>query len=232
MWGHRNLQKGVGICWILLSTILRAMTMNLELLFVFAFRAKVLMRRRSALVVVLVMSVVFALLNIHVFFVYEMVPSDDSTTSTQCVVKAKHVFMDGHITPWIDMALFALLPSLVICIGNLIIVYRLCQSRKIGALQSGNTEVQKSIYRIIPMLLLVTTVFVVCTIPLGVFYVGKSYFFSLIAWFQDSDILLSTHEGISEERTALLTQFCPTSSCWTKNWLQLPNNLTNFRSEN
>ena len=130
------------------------------------------MTRRTAWIVVTTLSGFFAVLNIHVFFMYDLQTASNSTEQV-CVVMEKFGFWDSYVIAWAGMTLYTLLPSAIIIAGNITIVYKLHKSRKMKAFQEGTTEVKKSISKIIPMLLVVSTVFVASTLPLGIFYIGE-----------------------------------------------------------
>ena len=79
-----------------------------------------------------------------------------------------------NIIPWIDLVLYSMLPSLIIVVCNITIVIALVRIkwRNSSSIQ-GETTLQKSFNRIIPMLLLVSSVFVLCTLPLCIYLIGE-----------------------------------------------------------
>ena len=138
------------------------------------FRAKELMTRRTALVVVLTLAVLLFLVNIHVFITYQLDIIKDTHQVLCRVSSAKFQYFALNIFPWIDLTLYGLLPSAIIVICNVLIVYNLSKSKKesIGKL-AGKTVLQKSYNKIVPMLLLVSTVFVISTLPISVYLLRK-----------------------------------------------------------
>ncbi len=68
--------------------------------------------------------------------------------------------------------LYSVLPSALIILCNVVIVHKLFR-RSTSSMLADNSAAQKSMHRIIPMLLVVSSVFVVCTLPLGLYHIGE-----------------------------------------------------------
>ena len=143
--------------------------------FIVIFRAKQLMTRRSAWITVTALCAGFGLLNIHVFIMYGIETNPNSTV-TRCTIMNSNIYWGEVIIPWIDLVLYTVMPSVIIIACNVGIVSTLVRSRvrKHGGVQ-GDTTVQKSISKIIPMLLVVSTVFVLSTLPIAIFYAVGEY---------------------------------------------------------
>ena len=138
------------------------------------FRAKQLMTRRTAVMVIAASSVSFLILNTHVFVTYQINTSPHNHATSCMVSKAEYIHLAFNIIPWIDLVLYSMLPSLIIVVCNISIVIALVRIKwKNSSSIQGETTLQKSFNRIIPMLLLVSSVFVLCTLPLCIYLIGE-----------------------------------------------------------
>ena len=137
-------------------------------------RAKELMTRRTAVAVVITLALLLFLLSSHVFMTYRLETLPNSTSPVCIVSKPQYRYFAINIHSWMDLTLYTMLPSLIIVICNSIIVYSLAKSRmkSVGSTKGG-TELQKSFHKIVPMLLLVSTVFVLCTTPVSLYLICK-----------------------------------------------------------
>ncbi len=128
------------------------------------------MTTKAAVIVVISVCIVFGIVNTHVFIMFTL--HTDGFTSV-CIPRDHYFNLESVIVPWLDITLYTLLPSSLVIIINIVILYKIKKSTSMGLAQEGTTQAQKSLYRIVPMLLLVSTVFVVCTLPAGIFFIGK-----------------------------------------------------------
>ena len=132
------------------------------------------MTRRTAVIVMGASSVSLFILNTHVFVTYELNTFPHSNVVSCMVFKSAYKNLSLNIIPWIDLVLYSMLPSLIIVVCNTIIVITLVRIKlKNSSSIQGETTLQKSFNRIIPMLLLVSTVFVFCTLPLCIYHIGE-----------------------------------------------------------
>ena len=130
----------------------------------FPFRAKQFMTKKSAVIIEGFLCVLFATFNIHVFFIV------GTMETAQNISICTHLNNSWSLlVPWFDLFLYAVSPSVLIISFNIIILVKLCRRKNIGT----NTTVQRSIYKIVPMTMLVSTVFVISTMPICLFYIGK-----------------------------------------------------------
>ena len=132
------------------------------------------MTRRTAVAVVITLALLLFLLSSHVFITYRLETLPNSTTAVCVVSKPQYRYFAVNIHPWMDLALYTMLPSLIIVISNSVIVHSLAKSRmeSVGSTEGVNA-LQNSFYKIVPMLLLVSTVFVLCTTPVSLFLICK-----------------------------------------------------------
>ena len=135
------------------------------------------MTRRTAYTVMIIASLTLAVINLHVFVMHHLGTLPGKLVACK-VDETKYQFWGLNVIPWIDLVLYAILPSFIILICNAVIVCALMRSKK-KALGKGDTSVQKSFNKIIPMLLLVSTVFVVCSLPVGGYIICKLIICSL-----------------------------------------------------
>ena len=134
------------------------------------------MTRRTAVIVMAASSVSLFVLNTHVFVTYQLDSSPHSRATLCMVSKAEYMHLAFNIIPWIDLVLYSMLPSLLIVVCNITIVITLVRIKwKNSNSIQGETTLQKSFIRIIPMLLLVSTVFVLCTLPLCIYLIGEQF---------------------------------------------------------
>ena len=116
--------------------------------------------------------------NIHVFFMYNLQTLPNGTDTFCMVVNPEYQFATWILIPWIDMTVFAIVPSLLIVLGNISIIYKLVKAgvRRTDMVQ-GNTN-KNAHYKIIPMLLLVSTFFVATSLPICIYFIGKMFHIS------------------------------------------------------
>ena len=138
------------------------------------FRAKQLMTRRTAVIVMSASSFFLLVLNTHVFVTYQLDTYPHSSAISCMVSKSAYKNLAVNIIPWVDLVLYSMLPSLIIVVCNITIVITLVRIKwKNSSSVQGQTTLEKSFNRIVPMLLLVSTVFVLCTLPLCIFLIGE-----------------------------------------------------------
>ena len=136
------------------------------------FRARALMTRRTAWITVIIISSLSACINVPTFFMNELRTPENSTVTICTIVQHKYQTYI-YLGPYIYMVLYSLMPSMIIATCNVIIIYSLIKRRNMATTNThGDTTLQKAIYKIIPMVLLVSIVFIMCTMPLSVYYIG------------------------------------------------------------
>ena len=143
------------------------------------YRSKILLRRKTAWIIVFTLGLILGIGNIHVFFMYELYSPSNSTDTYCAVVSSEYHFAASILIPWIDITVFTIIPSTLIISGNTVIIYNLVKAglRRTDMTQT-NSSAKQSYYKILPMLLLVSTFFVTTTIPICVYFVGKPFILS------------------------------------------------------
>ncbi len=134
------------------------------------------MTRKTACIVAASIVACIGVLHLHAFHIYGIVVIDVSSNTTNVTTRECGYVNPGPypVVSWMDMVVYALVPSVIIICSNTGIIVTLRRSGNLGSSQAaGNTEAQKSIHKIIPMLLMVSTTFVVSTIPLTIYYIGE-----------------------------------------------------------
>ena len=121
------------------------------------------MTKRTAGIIVTFSSLILAAISITISTAYPVVTLADRGDICK-MDESKYKYWVANLISWIDLILYALLPCLVIVISNSIIVQVLVKN-KMKELGQGETLAHKSLNKIIPMLLLVSTFFVICTLP-------------------------------------------------------------------
>ena len=110
-----------------------------------SFRAKDLMTRRTAYTAMIISSLTLAVVNVHVFVMHHLGTLHGKSVACK-VNETKYQFWELNVIPWIDLILYAILPSIIIVICNAAIVHALMRNKK-QALGKGDTSAQNlSIY--------------------------------------------------------------------------------------
>ncbi len=144
------------------------------------------MTKRTAYIVVAVICIFCWALHSHALFTYEM-RTDPNSTEQYCTIQDRYAFLESDVLPWFELVFYASVPSFLIISGNIVIIFKVFESRRLR--QQQGTEADKNVYRIIPMLLLVSTVYVICSWPVTmVFFCECDRFLQLSSewsrWFE------------------------------------------------
>lgn len=128
------------------------------------------MTRKTAGIVVAFICIFQFILSSHVFVVYTMDASANSTTQF-CTVKERYAYLENLTMPIIVFFTYTFLPSIIIIVCNTLILKKLWQRRKMKL----SSKTDQAVFKIMPMLLLLSTVFVVSTFPPTIiFFLGES----------------------------------------------------------
>ena len=136
------------------------------------FRSGILLTRRTAWATVGIFATIFALLNTHVFTA-EMatVSTSNDTTARMCVVKEEHAHTISNFVVWFDMTMYTILPSLLIVFFNSVTMCSLAKA--LTRRKKMTTKRTPDHAQIAPMLVLVSTFFVVTTLPISIHNLGQ-----------------------------------------------------------
>ena len=141
---------------------------------IFNCRCKILLKRRTAWIVVVTITTVLAVGNSFVFFMFELqIPLNE--TKTLCYVpNPRYHFAANVLIPWIDIAIYSVIPTIFIACGNIAILWKVLKSRvERKQLMMQNIPDRMNDYKMIPMLILLSLFFMVTTIPICIYYIGK-----------------------------------------------------------
>ena len=110
---------------------------------------------------------------------YEIYTPSNSTNAFCLVVNPEYFFADHVLIPWIDMAVYGIVPSILITIGNTFIIYKLAKAG-IRRTDMVKFKADKQAHiKVAPVFLLVSTFFVATSLPICVYYTGKKCNFNI-----------------------------------------------------
>ena len=101
--------------------------------------------------------------------------TDANTTFAYCLPVNNGYYVKS-ILPWIDIILYTIAPSTIITISNVLIILRLKQAAKLrrSMTNTGTSNDEKhGGTKVAVMLITVSVFFVLTTLPLGIFLIGK-----------------------------------------------------------
>ncbi len=140
------------------------------------FRAKVLLRRRNAII-----AVISLILIMMVYSACNTFPNldliYDPFTEIHYCLPVNNVNYMFNINPWIDQALYQIVPGTIIFTLNILIIWKLksAQSSRRGMTSSSascDNEKDKT-RQVTLMLLMVSSFFLLTTLPLCIYQIGK-----------------------------------------------------------
>ena len=141
---------------------------------IFNCRYKLLLKRRTAWIVIILLTVVLAVGNSFVFFIFELRTPPNETETLCYVPNPQYHFAANVLIPWIDIAMYAIVPALLIASGNVAILLKVLKSKaKRRKLVIQNIPERMKDYKMVPMLILLSTFFMVTTIPVCIYYISK-----------------------------------------------------------
>ena len=157
--------------------ILVAMTLERFIAIWFPFKVKTFCNKRNAVISLIAMFVFFVLANLQFIFTFEEIT--DSFVGFDCRPKPKHADFVKYVWYWIDGALYAFLPIILIIVFNGLIIYAVRKSGRDQrdltnrAMNMSDKLVQQR--QVTVMLLTVSLVFVVLILPNCIFFIVKTY---------------------------------------------------------
>ena len=124
-----------------------------------------------------IMTIVLAVGNSFVFFMFELQILLNETEALCYVPNPQYHFAANVLIPWIDIAIYGMVPSIVILCTNVAILWKVLSSRAQRRLMTmSNIPQQMNNFKMVPMLVLVSMFFVVTTIPVCIYYISKYLF--------------------------------------------------------
>ena len=157
--------------------ILVAMTLERFIAIWFPFKVKTFCNKRNSSTSLIVMFVFFVLANLQFVFTFDEV--SDPFVKFDCRPKQEHAKFVQYVWYWIDGALYAFVPIILIIVFNGLIIYAV---RKSGRDQRDLTNrainmSEKLIQQrqVTVMLLTISLVFVILILPNCIFFIVKTY---------------------------------------------------------
>ena len=123
------------------------------------------------------MTIVLAVGNSFVFFMFELQIPLNETEALCYVPNPQYHFVANILIPWIDITIYGVVPSIVILCTNVAILWKVLSSRaQRRQMTMSNIPQQMNNFKMVPMLVLVSMFFVVTTIPVCIYYISKYSF--------------------------------------------------------
>ena len=138
------------------------------------FRAKVLLRRRNAII-----AVISLILIMMIYSAWNTFPSLDLVydpfTEIHYCLPVKNVNYMFNISPWIDQALYQIVPGTIIFTLNILIIWKLksAQSARREITSAPGDNEKDRTRQVTLMLLMVSSFFLLTTLPLCIYQLGK-----------------------------------------------------------
>ncbi|VDI76986.1 Hypothetical predicted protein [Mytilus galloprovincialis] len=173
--------------WMLVAvTIVRAG------LVCFPNKMKFLCTKQKALATIIIIAVVLSCSKLPILFgVGDIIEYDNGTMAIQhCVyLSKKYKLIFNNIGSWLDLVSFCVIPSVLLIVGNTIIIYTVIKSRqKVGATQQSTNDYRQrkpgsksKISSMTTMLVGLNAVFLVSSIPISVYVIGYNQ------WYEEGD---------------------------------------------
>lgn len=157
--------------------ILVAMTAERFIAIWFPFQVKKFCTRKNAVSVLVVLLIFFIIANVQFLFTFEEVP--DPFMSWNCQPKKKFQEFIQFVWYWIDGALYAIIPIIIILILNSLIIYAVRKSSKshlhlTNRIQNLNEKISQQ-KQITTMLLTTSIMFILLIMPNCVFFIAREY---------------------------------------------------------
>ena len=102
-----------------------------------------------------------------------------SLVAPNCLVLPEHYTFFYGVWTWVDFVVACLVPTVILAIGNLLIICRLTTATRKRKEMSQNQDDNDKKHNIPIMLISITILFFVCTIPITVLLIGNTEWFDL-----------------------------------------------------
>ncbi len=139
-------------------------------------RAGILMRRRTAIMavtIVIILLTIFAAVNVFPHFDLFIEPY----SGIKMCMPTRNVYYHEMILPWIDQVIYTMAASILISTMNVLIIWKLYRAKsKRKDLTTGHDKKSKNedmTHRVTVMLLTVSCFFLLSTLPLCIFHIGR-----------------------------------------------------------
>ena len=118
-------------------------------------------------------TITLAVGNSFVFFMFELQTAPNETKALCYVPNPQYHFAANVLIPWIDIAIYAIVPTIFIASGNIAILWKVLKSGTERRQLVQNMPNRMKDYKMIPMLILLSTFFMVTSIPICIYFISK-----------------------------------------------------------
>ncbi|XP_067681352.1 galanin receptor 2a-like [Haliotis asinina] len=162
-------------------------------------RYKVFCTKRIATLCMISVTGLCLLLNSHFLFFFVRTETDTGVYECDAGSRVEYEYFLSKVFHWVDMCVWCIAPVLVHLVCNILIIYRLRRQTRTFQAHNSTAEADRVRQRLVAsmttMLLSLNLVYLLCTLPVSVFFVGEQH------W-RDID------PGMEAEATRELTKAC------------------------
>ena len=167
--------------------------------------------RQTAIVCIITLLIFVLSLNAHLL--YGMVDKESGIIEQKCSsVDEDYSNFFRAVWSWMDLCMFCLIPFAVTVFGNSIILFKLLQRRRTSNQQDRNRELNHTHHHqhrhssMTAMLCTLNTVFFITTLPVSIYNIGYTYWYStqdqhtiakLELWWSVVNMLMYTNNALN-----------------------------------
>ena len=147
---------------------------------VFPFHYKRVATKRSTIAGLLTITILLLATNAHMFWSLGLVftptdaaPSTDQHRKLKCGIVPEYEYFFNKIYSWMDLTLASLAPGLIMVIGNILIIQKVVMNRRKRRSLHVSVQHDNNVNGLSAVLIAITCIFIVCTLPVTVFGVGN-----------------------------------------------------------
>ena len=138
--------------------------------------------RQTALICIITLLAFILGLNAHLL--YGMVDKESGILEQKCSsIDESYSNFFRSVWSWMDLCMFCLIPFVVIVFGNSIILFKLFQRSRTSNKQNKNQETRQGRHHhqssMTAMLCTLNTVFFITTLPISIYNIGYTYWYSI-----------------------------------------------------
>ena len=166
-------------------------------------------RRQTALICII--TVLTFILGLNAHLLYGMVDKESGIIEQKCSsIDESYSNFFRSLWSWIDLCMFCLIPFVVIVFGNSIILFKLLQRNRTSNQQNQNQEISQGRQHhqssMTAMLCTLNTVFFITTLPISIYNIGYTYWYSttdphviakLELWWSVVNMLMYTNNALN-----------------------------------
>ena len=148
------------------SWMIVAVTVERAIVVTMPHRAKVVSKRRKAWIVSSIVVLVLGLINIYQ-------PIIVGPDAEGCFfIEGLNIELIGLMFPLIDLCMYSVIPSVILIVCNIVLVVKLTKRLKFHATVAGGNSSDNDTKRIIAMVISISIVFIVLTLPHSCFIIS------------------------------------------------------------